>query len=177
MRILTLSTTCLAVLLFALALVPAEEPTTVADTQPASAPADQPAEEAETQPAEEETTAPTTAPAAEEIITTDSGLQYIVLETGDGSQPTPGQRVVVHYHGTFEDGSVFDSSVDRGQPATFPIGVGSLIRAWDEAIPMMTVGSKWRLICPPDLAYGAQGRPGIPPNSTLIFEVELLGIR
>ena len=110
------------------------------------------------------------------INTLTSGLRYQVLKEGTGAKPSITDTVVTHYHGTFLDGSVFDSSVDRGAPATFP--VNGVIRGWTEALQLMSVGSKWRLVIPPDLAYGKRGAGGlIPPNATLIFEVELLDIR
>ena len=114
----------------------------------------------------------------EKTHTTKSGLQYVVLKKGDGPKPQKGDVVEVHYVGTLEDGTKFDSSIDRGQPLEFPVGVGKVIPGWDEALLMMNVGDKWKLIIPPDLAYGERGYPGvIPPNSTLIFDVELLGIK
>jgi FKBP-type peptidyl-prolyl cis-trans isomerase FklB len=103
-----------------------------------------------------------------------SGLQYEVLVTGEGKTPGPTDTVTTHYHGTLIDGTVFDSSYERGEPASFP--VNGVIEGWTEALQLMPVGSKWRLYIPPDLAYGAQERGPIPPNSTLIFDVELLGI-
>ena len=109
------------------------------------------------------------------VVTTPSGLQYEVLASGDGATPGPTDTVTTHYHGTFEDGRVFDSSVQRGTPASFP--VNGVIKGWTEALQMMKVGDKWRIVCPPDLAYGEQGRSGIPPGSTLIFEIELLGVQ
>jgi FKBP-type peptidyl-prolyl cis-trans isomerase FklB len=110
------------------------------------------------------------------IDTLSSGLRYQVLKEGTGAKPSITDTVVTHYHGTFLDGSVFDSSVDRGAPATFP--VNGVIRGWTEALQLMSVGSKWRLVIPPDLAYGKRGAGRlIPPNATLIFEVELLDIR
>jgi FKBP-type peptidyl-prolyl cis-trans isomerase FklB len=111
-----------------------------------------------------------------EVTTTASGLQYEVLESGSGARPGPRSMVVTHYHGTLVDGTVFDSSVKRGQPAMF--GVHQVIPAWTEALQLMTVGSKWRIACPPDLAYGARGAGGvIGPNATLVFEIHLLDIK
>lgn len=113
----------------------------------------------------------------ENVITTDSGLQYVVLEAGDGASPQQGNTVTVHYTGTLEDGSKFDSSRDRGQPFSFKIGVGQVIKGWDEGVGDMKVGERRKLIIPPDLGYGARGAGGvIPPNATLIFDVELLRI-
>lgn len=110
------------------------------------------------------------------VTTTSSGLQYEVVSMGNGPKPTASDKVTVHYTGTLIDGTKFDSSVDRGQPATFP--VGGVIRGWVEALQLMPVGSKWKLYIPSDLAYGPSGGPGgsIPGNSTLIFDVELLEI-
>jgi FKBP-type peptidyl-prolyl cis-trans isomerase FklB len=111
----------------------------------------------------------------DEVTVTESGLQYEVLATGDGEKPTAASTVRTHYHGTFINGDIFDSSVDRGQPAEFPIG--GVIPGWTEALQLMTEGSKWRLYVPYHLAYGEQGSQGaIPPYSTLVFEVELLAI-
>jgi FKBP-type peptidyl-prolyl cis-trans isomerase FklB len=106
---------------------------------------------------------------------TPSGLQYIVIKEGTGPKPTINDNVTTHYHGTLIDGTVFDSSVDRGQPASFP--VSGVIPGWTEALQMMPVGSKWKLFVPANLAYGERGAgPQIGPNSTLIFEVELISI-
>lgn len=112
--------------------------------------------------------------AREGVVTTESGLQYEVITAAEGAKPGPTDRVTTHYHGTFIDGSVFDSSVDRGQPATFALN--QVIPGWTEGLQLMSVGAKWRFVVPSELAYGAPGRPGIPPNSTLIFEVELISI-
>ncbi|WP_038017242.1 FKBP-type peptidyl-prolyl cis-trans isomerase [Synechococcus sp. PCC 7335] len=113
----------------------------------------------------------------EEVVTTDSGLQYVVIAEGDGASPQPGNRVFVHYVGTLEDGTKFDSSRDRGKPFNFTIGRGQVIKGWDEGVAMMQVGDRRKLIIPPDLGYGARGAGGvIPPNATLIFDVELLRI-
>jgi len=110
-----------------------------------------------------------------EVVTLESGLQYEVISAGTGSTPTASDSVKVHYHGMLIDGTVFDSSVNRGEPATF--GVTQVISGWVEALQLMPVGSKWKLFIPSDLAYGAQGAgQSIAPHSTLIFEVELLDI-
>ena len=113
-----------------------------------------------------------------EVSTTASGLQHEVLESGDAAGPSPNAQstVVVHYHGTLVDGTIFDSSVDRGEPAEF--GVHQVIPAWTEALQMMSVGDKWRIACPSKLAYGEQGAGDtIPPNTPLVFEVHLIAIK
>jgi peptidylprolyl isomerase len=111
-------------------------------------------------------------------MTTASGLQYIELAAGSGPAPKPGEIVSVHYTGTLTDGTVFDSSLTRNEPITFPLGRGNVIPGWDEGIGLMKQGGKARLIIPPNLGYGAAGAGGvIPPNATLIFEVELVGIQ
>ncbi len=101
------------------------------------------------------------------------------LVIGGGESPKQGQTVIVHYTGTLENGQKFDSSLDRGQPFSFPIGMGRVIKGWDEGLMTMRIGGKRKLIIPPDLGYGARGAGGgvIPPNATLIFEVELLGVK
>ncbi|MDR2316232.1 MAG: FKBP-type peptidyl-prolyl cis-trans isomerase [Pseudomonas sp.] len=108
------------------------------------------------------------------ITTLASGLQFEVLTAGEGAKPTRESNVRTHYHGTLIDGTVFDSSYDRGQPAEFP--VGGVIAGWTEALQLMNAGSKWRLYVPSELAYGAQGVGSIPPHSTLVFDVELLDV-
>lgn len=114
----------------------------------------------------------------EKVITTDSGLQYEDLEVGGGASPSKGQTVTVHYTGTLTNGKKFDSSRDRGQPFQFKIGVGQVIKGWDEGVMSMKVGGRRKLIIPPDLGYGARGAGGvIPPNATLVFDVELLGVK
>jgi len=110
------------------------------------------------------------------VNTTESGLQYEILVEGDGPKPTDESNVTVHYHGTLIDGTVFDSSVDRGEPAQF--GVTQVIPGWTEALKLMPVGSKWKVYLPSEIAYGANPRPGGPiePNMALIFEIELISI-
>ncbi|HEX8685113.1 MAG TPA: FKBP-type peptidyl-prolyl cis-trans isomerase [Pyrinomonadaceae bacterium] len=110
-------------------------------------------------------------------VTTPSGLKYTDLVVGTGPSPLPGQTAVVHYTGTLTDGTKFDSSRDKGQPYEFPLGRGSVIKGWDEGVATMKVGGKRRLVVPPALGYGSMPRPKIPANSTLVFEVELLGVK
>ena len=112
------------------------------------------------------------------VNTTASGLQYIDTVEGTGESPKPGQMVRVHYTGTLETGQKFDSSVDRNEPFEFPIGLGKVIKGWDEGVMTMKIGGKRKLVIPADLGYGARGAGGvIPPNATLIFDVELLGVK
>jgi peptidylprolyl isomerase len=109
---------------------------------------------------------------------TASGLKYIDLAEGDGESPKSGATAVVHYTGWLLDGTKFDSSVDRGRPFSFPLGRGRVIKGWDEGVASMKVGGKRKLIIPPELGYGARGAgASIPPNATLVFEVELLDLR
>jgi peptidylprolyl isomerase len=110
-------------------------------------------------------------------ITTTSGLKYTDIQVGTGATPQRGQTVTVHYTGTLENGVKFDSSLDRGVPSDFRIGVGAVIKGWDEGLMTMKVGGKRKLVIPPQLGYGSQAKPNIPPNSTLIFEVELIGVK
>jgi FKBP-type peptidyl-prolyl cis-trans isomerase len=112
--------------------------------------------------------------AIEGAESTESGIVIQHITAGTGPNPTASDTVQVHYHGTLRDGSVFDSSVDRGEPATFPLS--GVIPCWTEGLQLLSVGGKGRLVCPPNLAYGPQGRPGIPGNAALVFEVELLDI-
>ncbi|MFL5729442.1 MAG: FKBP-type peptidyl-prolyl cis-trans isomerase [Cytophagaceae bacterium] len=113
--------------------------------------------------------------AKEGVITLKSGLQYKVLKEGKGPKPKATDEVTTHYHGTLINGTVFDSSVDRGQPASFP--VNGVIQGWVEALQLMNTGSKWRLFVPSELAYGSRGASElIGPNTTLIFDVELISI-
>ena len=109
------------------------------------------------------------------VVSLDNGLQYEILKAGDGKKPKATDKVLVHYHGTLIDGTTFDSSVDRGEPISF--GLNQVIKGWTEIVQLMPVGSKWRVYIPYDLAYGEQGAgQSIKPFSTLIFEIELLGI-
>jgi FKBP-type peptidyl-prolyl cis-trans isomerase FklB len=110
----------------------------------------------------------------EGVTTLESGLQFEVITQGDGAQPSRESNVRTHYHGMLIDGTVFDSSYDRGEPAEFP--VGGVIAGWTEALQLMKAGSKWRLHVPSELAYGAQGVGSIPPHSVLVFDVELLDV-
>ncbi|HIK07625.1 MAG TPA: FKBP-type peptidyl-prolyl cis-trans isomerase [Trichormus sp. M33_DOE_039] len=112
------------------------------------------------------------------VVTTASGLKYVELEEGTGATPAKGQSVTVHYTGTLEDGTKFDSSRDRNRPFSFTIGVGQVIQGWDEGLSTMKVGGRRQLIIPPELGYGSRGAGGvIPPNATLLFDVELLGVK
>jgi len=104
-------------------------------------------------------------------------LEITDLVVGSGAEAVAGKKVTVHYTGTLTDGSKFDSSLDRGQPFAFPLGGGRVIKGWDEGVAGMKVGGKRKLVIPPEMGYGARGFPPvIPPNSTLVFEVELLGV-
>ena len=110
-----------------------------------------------------------------EVHTTESGLQYVIVEKGNGEKAIPGKNVSVHYSGFLEDGSMFDSSVKRNQPFRFPLGAGRVIKGWDEGVQLMNVGDKYHFIIPYQLGYGEKGYPPIiPPKSTLLFDVELL---
>jgi peptidylprolyl isomerase len=109
-------------------------------------------------------------------ITTASGMKYVDLKVGDGATPRMGQRVRVHYIGKLENGKEFENSYNQGPPAEFTVGSG-LIKGWNEALQTMKVGGKRRITLPPDLAYGPTGSGKIPPNATLTFEIELLGVR
>ncbi len=117
-------------------------------------------------------------PVADEPTFSDTGLGIIDIEAGSGETPETGKLLVVHYTGWLsEDGTKFDSSLDRGTPLEFPLGAGQVIAGWDEGLATMKVGGKRRLIIPPELAYGEEGRPGIPPNAELTFDIELLEIK
>jgi len=162
----TITALCIALLGWTAA--GAEEADPAASEAPVEAPTETPQADAAAEKAAPEV--------AEVTKTTASGLEITTLREGTGASPKARDRVVVHYHGTFEDGKVFDSSVDRGKPATFPLN--RVIRCWTEGLQLMKVGGKARLVCPPKIAYGARGKPPrIPPNSTLTFEVELLEIK
>jgi peptidylprolyl isomerase len=157
------------------------------DTQQTSNPANVPstpsvaATEASTTPTPTPTTTntpKTTTTDAKKTITTASGLKYVELKVGTGATPKPGQTVAVQYTGTLENGTKFDSSRDRGVPFEFPLAAGQVIKGWDEGLSTMKVGGRRQLIIPPELGYGASGAGGvIPPNATLIFDVELVGIK
>lgn len=109
---------------------------------------------------------------------TASGLEYIEIEPGSGAQAQAGKTVSVHYTGKLQDGKVFDSSVSRGEPITFTLGQGRVIKGWDEGIALMKVGGKAQLVIPPELGYGERGAGGvIPPNATLVFDVELVDVK
>lgn len=144
-----------------------------ADT-PTSAAATRTATEGSPSPAVTATTGPIT---LKNPTTTPSGLQYEDVVAGTGASPQQAGRVTVHYTGKFLDGKKFDSSVDRGQPFTFVIGVGQVIKGWDEGVATMKVGGKRNLIIPAALAYGSRGQRPIPPNTDLYFEVELISVQ
>ena len=115
---------------------------------------------------------------SEETITTESGLQYQEIEVGQGEVAKSGDIVNVHYTGTLEDGTKFDSSLDRGEPFEFPLGAGMVIAGWDEGVAGMAIGGKRKLTIPPELGYGERGAGGvIPGGAIIIFEVELVGIK
>jgi len=177
MRVVACVVTCSMILLVAPSVFSEEEAAQTAE-QPAAeekeADTADAAEEKEADAADaaEETAAEPEAPAT---VTTKSGLQITTLREGTGKSPKRRDRVSVHYHGTFENGEVFDSSVDRGKPAVFPLN--RVIKCWTEGLQLMKVGGKAKLVCPPKIAYGKRGSPPtIPPNATLTFEVELLAI-
>jgi len=112
----------------------------------------------------------------QEVQTTESGLQYQIIAEGNGVIPEINDKIKVHYYGFFADGEKFDSSLDRGEPIEFPLGQGRVIPGWDEAFQLMSVGSKWKLIIPSELGYGAQDNGLIPPNTDLLFIAELIAI-
>jgi FKBP-type peptidyl-prolyl cis-trans isomerase len=120
----------------------------------------------------------TGAGAAGQLVTTESGLQYVDLVVGTGRQAESGDTATVHYTGRLANGTKFDSSLDRKEPFSFQVGAGRVIKGWDEGVAGMKVGGKRKLVIPPDLGYGSRGAGNvIPPNATLTFEVELLGLR
>ena len=114
----------------------------------------------------------------EGAISTESGLKYFILKQGDGEKPHTGQRISVHYSGYLVDGTKFDSSYDKNKPIEFSLGKGEMIKGFDEGFALLNVGSKAKFIIPPELGYGSSGRRGfIPPDATLVFDVELLSIK
>jgi FKBP-type peptidyl-prolyl cis-trans isomerase FkpA len=183
MKKITVITLCAGLFLASCGEAPPDE--TAVESAPVEAM--EPEMETETEGAEMEPAAPepavnppTAAPKAVEerapaMETTASGLKYEVLELGEGTMPTLADTVTVHYRGELLDGSVFDSSYDRGQPTSFPLA--RVVEGWKEGLQLMPVGSKYRFEIPPALGYGERGAGPIPPNSTLIFYVELLGIQ
>jgi peptidylprolyl isomerase len=151
-----------------------EQPAATSASDTDAEPAEESSEESSTE--EEETTGEEMP--SDEMMTTASGLKYTILSEGDGEKPAKGSVVQVHYTGTLEDGTKFDSSLDRGEPIQFALGVGQVIPGWDEGIALLGVGDKAEFIIPSELAYGERGAGAIiPPNATLHFEVELVGIQ
>lgn len=160
--------TALAVALVACAGEPAPESQDTAEPAEAIAPAPAPLAT---------TYAPELNVDLEGMEQTESGLRYAVLKEGTGAVVQPGQTAVVHYTGWLPDGTKFDSSRDRGEPFGFPVGGGRVIRGWDEGVAGMAIGEERKLVIPPDLGYGPTGQGSIPPNATLVFDVELLEVR
>ncbi len=159
------------------ATTPPKQPPTLTPEQKAAAAKRAAAKKAAAKKAADAKAAEAKTETKSKIVTTPSGLKYEDLKVGDGPSPQNGQTVVVHYTGWLLSLKKFDSSVDRGQPFEFRLGTGGVIKGWDEGVLTMKVGGKRKLIIPPDLGYGASGNGPIPGNSTLIFEVELLGIK
>jgi peptidylprolyl isomerase len=153
-------------------------PVTTNSSPTASAPTSTPIQTVSVTATASTTPTPSTSPAAAggNVITTPSGLKYVEVKIGTGATAAAGQQVSVHYTGTLESGQKFDSSLDRGTPFQFNLGGGQVIKGWDEGIAGMKIGGKRKLIIPPNLGYGARGVGPIPPNATLLFDVELVGI-
>ena len=156
----------------------ATKPAAEAEKPAAAAPAAE-APAAPAGPVELPATGPWTQVAADKVVTTPTGLSYAILTPGTGAEATPGQMVFMHYTGWLTDGTKFDSSLDRGQPFSFPLGAGRVIRGWDEGVAGMKIGEKRQLRIPSKLGYGEKGAGGgvIPPGATLVFDVELLEVK
>ena len=166
----------MALMVFAVGCQKSEEPAEVTSVETA------PAEEETAQEAGEESEAVTAArglgtPSDEPVVTTDTGLQYIDVRVGEGDVANAGSMAVVQYTGWLVNGKKFDSSLDRSETFEFPLGGGRMIKGWDQGVAGMKVGGVRKLIVPPDLGYGSGGIGPIPPNATLIFEVELVGLK
>jgi|WetSurMetagenome_2_1015567.scaffolds.fasta_scaffold00025_35 FKBP-type peptidyl-prolyl cis-trans isomerase len=149
---------------------PAKKERAEASPQPQAAASQQQAAQPQPAPA----SVPEPAAKGTDTVTTPSGLKYVITKAGNGVKPKAGQMVKVHYTGKLPDGRVFDSSIPRGEPFEFPVGMGRVIKGWDEAVLMMSKGEKRTIIVPPNLGYGPEGMGPIPPNATMIFDVELV---
>ena len=170
----------IALMVFAVGCQKSEEPTEVGAVE--TAPEEAAVQEETAEEAGEESEAVTAArglgtPSDEPVVTTDTGLQYIDVRVGEGDAAEAGSTAVVHYTGWLVNGKKFDSSLDRNQTFDFPVGGGRVIKGWDQGVAGMKVGGVRKLIVPPDLGYGSRGIGPIPPDATLVFEVELVGVK